>query len=89
MIAGSPLRGSRAPESNSGRLVEKEINSGYPAVPGNDEISTGVSRRFARTALQPLDLPAIAHFLWLSYWLISEVKVGTGSKRHARQCRYQ
>jgi hypothetical protein len=75
-----PARGNRAPESNSGQLVEKEINSGNPAVPGNDEISTGVSRRFARTALQPLDPPAIAHFLWLSYWLISEVKVGSPNR---------
>ena len=55
-----------APESNSGQLVEKEINSGNPAVPGNDEISTGVSRRFSRTALQPLDPLSIAHFVWVS-----------------------
>ncbi len=59
MIAGSPARGNRAPESNSGQLVETDINSGNPAVPGNDEISTGVSRRFARTALQPLDPPPL------------------------------
>jgi hypothetical protein len=30
-------------KSSSGKLVEKEIKGGNPAIPGNDEISPGVS----------------------------------------------
>jgi len=56
-------------------LVEKEINGGNPAVPRDDEISTGVSRRLASAARYPLDPPAIAHFLRPGYWMISEVRV--------------
>jgi hypothetical protein len=56
----------------SRQLVEKEIHSGNPPVPGNDEISTGVSRCLAWAALYPLDPPAIAHLLGLGYWLILE-----------------
>ena len=52
-------------------------SNGYPAVPRDDEISTRESGRLARAALQPSDPPAIAHFLWLGYWLISEVKVSS------------
>jgi hypothetical protein len=55
------------------RLVEKEINGGNPAGPGNDEISTSVCWRLTRAARYPLDPPAIAHFLRLGYWLISRV----------------
>ncbi len=47
------------------QLVEKEINGGNPAIPGNDEISTSVCWRLIRAARYPLDPPAIAHFLRL------------------------
>ena len=58
------------------QLVEKEINSSNPAVPGNDEISAGVSRRLTRAARYPLDPPPIAHFLGLGYWLIIKSQGG-------------
>src|SRR5579859_7935115 len=80
---GRPLSASRHPRAADARsnrspccqLVEKQINGGNPAVPGDDEISTSVSRCLARPALQPLDPPAIAHFLRLGCWPISEVRV--------------
>ena len=59
------------------QLVEKKINGGNPAVPGNDEISTSVCWRLTRVARYPLDPPAIAHFLRLGYWLISKVRVSS------------
>jgi hypothetical protein len=59
------------------QLVEKKINGGNPAVPGNDEISTSVCWLLARAALYPLDPSAIAHFFGLGYWLISKVKVSS------------
>src|SRR5258708_22320053 len=59
------------------QLVEKEINGCNPAVPGNDEISTSVCWRLTRAARNPLDPPAVAHFLWLGYWLISKVRVSS------------
>jgi hypothetical protein len=62
---------------SSGQLVEKEINGGNPAVPGNDEISPGVSWRLTRAARYPLDPPAIAQFLWLGNWLILKVRVSS------------
>jgi hypothetical protein len=45
-----PVTGESRARTNSIQLVEKEIHGGNLAVAGNDEISTGVSRRFARTA---------------------------------------
>src|SRR5216683_1470198 len=59
------------------QLVEKKIDRGNPAVPGNDEISTSVCWRLTRVARYPLDPPAIAHFLRLGYWLISKVRVSS------------
>src|SRR6266436_1398384 len=59
------------------QLIEKKINGGNPAVPGNDEISTSVCWRLTRAARYPLDPPAIAHFLRLGYWLISKVRVSS------------
>src|SRR5262245_34246660 len=63
------------PEPSSGQLVEKEIKGGDPAVPGNDEVSPGVSWRFTRAARYPSDPPAIPQLLWLDNWLISKVRV--------------
>src|SRR5713226_3314626 len=59
------------------QLVEKKIDGGNPAVPGNDEISTSVCWRLTRAARHPLDPPAIAHFLRLGDWLISKVRVSS------------
>src|SRR5207245_8808329 len=48
-----------------------------PAVPGNDEISPGVSWRLTRAARYPLDPPAIAQFLGPGNWLVSKVRVSS------------
>src|SRR5712691_8733743 len=58
-----------------GELVEKEIKGGNPAVPGDDEISPGVSGRLTRAARYPLDPPAVAHFLGLGNGPIAKVRV--------------
>ncbi len=49
----------------SGQLVEEEINGGNPAVPGDDEIRSGICWRIARAARYPWDPPSIAQFLGL------------------------
>src|SRR6202140_2813201 len=59
------------------QLVEKKINGGNPAFPGNDEIRSSVYWRLTRAARYPLDPPALAHFLRLGYWLISKVRVSS------------
>src|SRR4029077_10878579 len=59
------------------KLVEKEIKGGNPAIPGNDEISPGVSWRLTRAARYPLDSAAIAQFLRFCNWLISKVRVSS------------
>ncbi|MGF6899082.1 hypothetical protein P3T22_000324 [Paraburkholderia sp. GAS348] len=46
--------------TRSGQLVEEEINGGYAAFPGNDEISSSVSWSLTWTAGYPLDPSAIA-----------------------------
>src|SRR4029450_11180841 len=48
---------------------------GDPAVPGNDEISPGISWRFTRAARYPSDPPAIPQLLWPDNLLISKVRV--------------
>jgi hypothetical protein len=58
------------------QLVEKEIHGGNSAIAGNDEISPGLSRRFAWAARYPSDSPAIAQFLGISNYLISKLRVG-------------
>ena len=65
-----------------GELVEKEIQGGNPAVPGDDEIRPGVRWRLTRAARYPLDPPAVAHFLGLGNRLIAQVRVrGLGRAR--------
>jgi len=64
-------------KGSSAQLVEKEIEGGNSAVPGNDEISAGVSWRFIRAARYPLNPSAIAHFLGLGNWLISKVRMSS------------
>src|SRR6267143_1627060 len=74
----APMRRTRqSARSLSGKLVQKEIEGRNPAVPGNDEISPGVSWRLTRPARYPLDPPAIAQFLGPGNWLISEVRVSS------------
>ena len=62
---------SGSTRAHSGQLVEEELDGGNPAVPGDDEIRSGVSRRLTRAARYPWDPPAIAHFLGLGSWLIA------------------
>jgi len=62
---------------SSGWLVEKEINGGNPALPGNDEIGPGVSWRFTRAARYPFDPAAIAQFLGFGNRLILKVRVSS------------
>src|SRR6266853_5444705 len=57
------------------QLVEKKINGCNPAVPGNDEISPGVSGRLTRAARYPLEPSTVAQLLGLGNWLISKVRV--------------
>src|SRR6266436_3822177 len=77
VASGEKKNRARTAESRSGQLVEKEIKGGNPAVPGNDEISPGVSWRLTRAARYPLDPPAIAQFLGLGNWLIPKVRVSS------------
>src|SRR6266850_1480498 len=55
------------------RLVEKEIDSGNPAVLGNDEIGSRVSRRLAGASRYPSAARAISQFLRLGDQLISKL----------------
>src|SRR5882757_7287121 len=76
------LRCCRLPQGDrvwifSWQLVEKEINGGNTAVPGNDEISPGISWRLTRAARYPLDPPAIAQLLWRGNGLISKVRMSS------------
>src|SRR5712692_3467606 len=66
---------SWAAESRSGKLVEKEIKGGNPAVSRDEEISPGVSWRLTKAARYPFDPPAIAQFLGLGNWLILKARV--------------
>jgi hypothetical protein len=59
--------------------------SGNPAVPGDDEISPGVSRRLTRTARYPLDPPAIAQLLGRGNWLISKVRMSGLDRDRSRR----
>ena len=68
--------------SRSRKLVKEEIDGGDPAVPGDDKISSGDSRRLARAAFHPTDPPSIAHHLRRGEQLISEVRMR--SLDHAR-----
>ena len=67
----------RPVDSSSGQFVEKEIDSFNPPVTGNEEIRSGVSRRFPGTTRYPFDAYGIAQFLGLGNWLISKVRVSS------------
>src|ERR1035438_7098937 len=75
--APPPHDDRRTVASDSGQLVEKEINGGNPPVPGDDEISPGVSRRLTGAARYPSDPPRIAQFLGLGNWLIAKVRMSS------------
>src|SRR6266550_6349663 len=64
-----------APRSR--QLVKEEIDGGDLAVPGDDEIGSGVSRRFARAARDPRDPPAIAQLLRRADRLILKVRMSS------------
>jgi len=63
-----------------GSLSKKEIKSGNPTVPSNDEISPGVRWRLTGAARCPLDSPGIAELLGFCNWLILKVRM-TSSDR--------
>src|SRR5579864_4158067 len=67
--------------SGIARAIEKEIDGGNPAVPGDDEISPRVCRLLAGRTRRPLDPPGIAQLLWRGDRLI--LKVGMSSLDHA------
>src|SRR6266576_2139902 len=73
---------SRRAASRSRQLVKEEIDGGDLAVPGDDEIGSGVSRRLARAARHPTNPSPIAHHLRRGERLISEVRMS--SLDHAR-----
>src|SRR5258708_11961425 len=53
------------------------MHGGNRAVPGNDEISPGISWRLTRAARYPLDPPAIVQVLGLGNGLISKIRVSS------------
>jgi hypothetical protein len=59
--------------SSSRKRVKEEIEGGNLAVPDDDEIGSGVSRRLARAARHPPDATAIAYLLRRGERLILEV----------------
>jgi hypothetical protein len=63
MSAYDPKRTFATAESKSRKFAEEKIDGGKLAVPGDDEIGSGVSRRLARAARHPTDPPAIANHL--------------------------
>src|SRR6266404_7811232 len=64
------------------RAIEKEIDGGNPAVPGDEEISPSVGWRLAGATRHPPDPHAIAQLLWRGDRLI--LKVRMSSLDHAR-----
>jgi hypothetical protein len=82
MSAIDPKRTFAAAASKSWKLVKEKIDGRNLAVPGDDEIGSGVSRRLARAARHPADPSAVADHLRRGERLISEVRMS--SLDHAR-----
>src|SRR6202047_4820182 len=59
----------------SRQLVEKHIKRYDPAVPRDEEVPPGVSRRFTRASRYPWNHPCIAIFLRSGSHLISKVRM--------------
>src|SRR5215813_12787866 len=68
--------------SQSRKLVKEEIDGGNLAVPCDDEIGSGISRRLPGAARHPTNPPPIAHHLRRGERLISGVRMS--SLDHAR-----
>src|SRR5580692_6886259 len=64
------------------RAIEKEIDGGNLAVPGDEEISPGISWRLAGGTRHPPDPRGVAQLFWLADRLI--LKVRMSSLDHAR-----
>src|SRR5215510_4332119 len=80
--ASDPKRKFAAAAFRLRKRVKEEIEGGNLAVPGDDEIGSGVSRRLARTARHPTNPAAVLYHLRRGERLISEVRM-TGFD-HAR-----
>src|SRR6201981_2275812 len=59
------------------RAVEKEIDGGNPAVPGDEEISPGVGWRLAGTPRHPPDPRSVAQLFWVADRLILKVRMSS------------
>src|SRR5580692_2526022 len=59
------------------RAIEKEIDGGNPAVPGNEEISPGVGGRLAGGTRHPPDSRGVAQLFWLADRLILKVRMSS------------
>jgi hypothetical protein len=75
MSAYDPKRTFAAAASKSWKLVKEKIDGGNLAIPGDDEIGSGVSRGLVKAARHPADPPAIADHLRRGERLISEVRM--------------
>src|SRR5689334_20790262 len=61
----------------SGQFIEKEIDRSNSSVTSNDEISSGVSWRFTRATLYPLDSSDVSQFLGRGNRLVSKIRVSS------------
>src|SRR6201987_2560927 len=59
------------------RAIEKEIDGGNPAVPGDEEISAGVRWRLAGATRHPPDPRSVAQLFWLADRLILKVRMSS------------
>src|SRR5689334_23924173 len=71
-----------SPPQRSWKLVKEKIDVGNLAVPGDNEIGSGISRRLAGAARHPTDPSSIAYHFRRGERLISEVRMR--SLDHAR-----
>src|SRR5580704_14664192 len=81
-IEESQLTGRALQGRGIARAIEKEIDGGNPAIPGDEEIGPGVGRRLARRTRHPPDPCGVAQLFGLADRLI--LKVRMSSLDHAR-----